>query len=296
MELANYPSILLTRLCCKCVSLIFVCSIFAQAAHAQLIVPGILIEDLYPTFNTRSIAQAEIKTVVIRLLRKPSSKSIFDDGRRIQYEFDTQGRLKEFQKISRGKFGKNDTSKVQYTYENDLLESKTEVLGNYRKRIVFQSINDTAHYERIYIKRAASGWTLLTEDLVRTSQFSQGGCNSTVAQKGAVGSQPYEKTIFRKCNSTETKEIWLGNRMLQYETWQSKPNTFLTYEKVHHLNKQNIVITYSDQLLNEGSRCVNGRCQNWSFVFDENRLPKGFLLIDPTTQDMEIWEFRITYH
>jgi len=265
---------------------------------AQTIIPGVLLEARYPTFSADVVRTKQIESATIRLMRKPSSRTIYDDGRRVIYHFNTEGDLSSLQKVNPGPYGSTDTVSTTWIRMNGELQAKAERVGNYRRRIGYAHVNDSTVIETIKVKRGAMEWQEIAQEQVSTLRKLINGDVILIEMRGGIDAKPYQRIITTiGPQGIEGRESWLGARVQYIEEWHYRQR--MVSEYTYRNLEQNTVftLTYStDQpLQDEGQWCENGSCRNWSVVYYDDGLPKGWIIIDPETQDLEIWEFRYRF-
>lgn len=294
--LVSYPFRTWSKPCSLSISIFLFCFFHSQA---QLIIPGKFIDERYPLFNDSIIAQQGLESITIRVMRKPSSRPIYDDGRRITYHFNELGRLISFQKVFPSRAGRVDTSSLTFIYRNDILQARSEKIGKYRKRISFDYINTHHIIETIKVKHGNMDWDELgKEEIIRNETRSNNQVLITEL-RGGVHESPYQQTITMLNADTQPikKETWFGSRLSSSESFEYSNNLLSSYSISNPQKGSSIKIDYdtSSLLQDEGEWCENELCKNWSIVYYETGLLKAFILMNTETQDMEIWEYRYSY-
>ncbi len=271
---------------------------FSSLCTAQAIIPGRLIEARYPTFSEEIVRTKRIETATIRLMRKPSSRTIYDDGRRVIYHFDPEGELTSLQKVNPGPYGSTDTVSTTWIRMNGALQAKAERVGNYRRRISYDHINDSTIIETIKVKRGAMDWQEIAQEQVSTLRKLINGDEIRIEMRGGINAKPYQRIITTfGPQGIEGRESWLGARVQYTEEWHYRQRMVSEYTHRNLEQGSEFTLTYSTDrpLQDEGEWCEDGACRKWSVVYYNDGLPKGWIIIDPETQDLEIWEFRYTF-
>jgi hypothetical protein len=283
----------------RCSLSISVFLIVSFQARAQIIVPGKFIDERYPVFNDSIISEQSIESITIRVMRKPSSRPIYDDGRRISYHFNDQGRLISYQKVVPSRAGRVDTSSITFIYRNDILQARSEKIGKYRKRIAFNYINTHHIVETIKVKHGDMDWDELGKEEVQRSETLSNQQWIITEKKGGINETPYQQniTILNQALKPVRKEMWHRSRLIGTETFEYSNNLLYKYSIENIQKGSSIQVEYktSSVLQDEGKWCENEICKTWSIVYHETGLPKAFILMNTETQDMEIWEYRSTH-
>jgi hypothetical protein len=269
-----------------------------HSLSAQTIVPGQLLEARYPTFREQTIKQHGISKVTVRMMRKPSSHTIYDDGRRLIYHFDGNGSLKGFQKVIPGDDGLGDTIGATWIRMNGQLRTRAERIGRYRRRLTYEYPSDTLLIETVNVKRGDLDWQELSTEQVRIETKEQAGQRIESHFRGGVNAKPYQRTNYiYEGEKLLREEQWLGARLRYLDTWTYESGLITSFHHRDEEQQKTFEVTYStaSELQDEGTWCENSHCRNWSMVYFDNGLPKGWIIIDPKTQDLEIWEFRYEY-
>ena len=272
--------------------------LIASPLCGQIIRHGRLLEARYPTFEPSEVAERGIARITVRLMRKPSSKTIYDDGRRLIYHFDAQGELQSCQKVNPGNYGTSDTVGTTWIRMNDELKAQAEQIGKYRRRITFEYPNDSTTIETVKVKRGPMEWQELTREQVTLKTRQSNGKRIEIELRGGVDATPYQRTIRTYGpHGIESEERWLGARVGYIDTWTYENELIGAFEHQEGNQASTFRLTYdtSNGKQEEGQWCEGDGCRNWSMVYYENGLPKGWIIIDPSTQDLEIWEFRYDY-
>ena len=268
-------------------------------AFSQVIIPGKFIDQRYPLFNDSRIADQAIESITIRVMRKPSSRPIYDDGRRIAYHFNEQGRLISFQKVFPSRAGRVDTISHTFIYRNDIIQARSEKIGKYRKRISLDHISTHQVIETIKVKHGNMDWDELGKEEIKRNESKIEDQLLITELRGGVNEAQYQSTIsvFNANNKPIKKEVWYSSRLASLEQYEYS-NGLLSSYSIKNAEKgstMNISYSTSSSIQDEGTWCENDECKNWSIVFYETGLPKAFILMNIKTQDMEIWEYRYKY-
>ncbi|MEQ9186223.1 MAG: hypothetical protein RLP15_00700 [Cryomorphaceae bacterium] len=232
-------------------------------------------------------------------MRKPSSKTIYDDGRRVIYHFDAQGELTSFQKVNPGPYGGADTISTTWIRMNGIVQAKAERVGQYRRRITYSYPSDSIVLESIKVKRGELDWQDIATEQVITKRRLIHGNEIIISFRGGVDAKPYQRMITTiGPQGIEGKEAWIGARVQFIEEWhyRQKQVSEFTHRNLEQGTELSITYSTENDLQDEGTWCENGLCRNWSLVYNEEGLPKGWIIIDPETQDLEIWEYRYRFH
>lgn|GEM_PF-362333 len=273
--------------------------LLACVGNAQIILPGKFIDERYPLFNDSIIAQEGIENITIRVMRKPSSSPIYDDGRRITYHFNELGRLISFQKVFPSIAGRVDTSSLTFIYRNDILQARSEKIGKYRKRISFDYINTHHIVETIKVKHGGMDWDELGKEEVKRNETRSDEQILISELRGGVNESAYQQTIKTLTADRHPikKEVWFGSRLSSSESFEYSNGLLSSYSLNNPQKGSSIKIDYdtSSLLQEEGEWCEYEVCKNWSIVYYDTGLPKAFILMNTKTQDMEIWEYRYSY-
>ena len=262
--------------------------------QAQFIVPGELIQESLPTFNEDSIAKRGIRSITLRTLRKPSMKPIYDDGKRTRYRFNEKGQVTEFKKIYPGKYGVLDTSIVRCEFEQHGPVRLLERVVSYRRLTSYSYPEDDVVHLEIKVKRGNSPWQVIRrEELVTQEDHNSRGMNKRIT-RGGIGEKAYQKTDehYDGFGRITSREIWNGNRSQSIETWVWQDDKIKGYFKNDLLENRQSSIEYNIDAprQEEGKWCIE-ECREWSIVHHKNGLPKGWIFMNPKTENMEIWEF-----
>lgn len=247
----------------------------------------------YPSFEEEAIKQAGIRTIIIREMQKPSSQPVFDYSIRFKYFFDQNGHLIGYRKTYPGYGGRIDTNEVKRIFVGDYLAQESEKLGAYQRREVYTALDSITTKRTISTRRGEGEWEKISQEKITRQSISGGD----VQLIGGLKSEPYQRVVSyrNEANQITSREVWNGSRMQSVEMWeyQNGDPRFYRYKDV----AQNEVFEYefpSTENL-EGSFCTRGLCKRWSIVNHENGWPKGWILMNPETQDVEIWEFDYRY-
>lgn len=270
--------------------LCFCCSI---ELHSQVIAHGQFIDQKFPLFEARAIVGDSIERISVKLLGKASMKPIADKGERLIYNFDTLGRLRVFRHVFPRLSGELDTLKRVFFYQEDNLLFETEVLGNYHRKVTYEPVNGQVIRKCIEVKRGAQDWQLLDEEKVET-QFSDSG-KVVTEYTGGLFSNPYQHTVttFNPRGLPVSRQVWNRHRLQFSEHWRYENGLLTAYGFAQEGSPHPISITYTPKAgrYDAGTWCAGGTCFNWSMVYYPSGLPKGWIFIDPETEDMKVWEF-----
>lgn len=271
----------------------------SSPASAQFITPGELIQETLPTFNEDSIATHGIRSITLRMLRKPSNRPIYDDGKRTIYKFNQSGKITELRKIYPGKYGVLDTSIIAFSYTNQKLQSVRERVGSYQRVTTYSYPEENHIVLTIEVKRGKSAWQVIRkEELVKSETYSSQG-HTLETTRGGIGEKPYQKTVeyYDGYQRLSSREIWNGSRSQSIETWVWQDKLIKGYFKNNLLENKKISIEYSlDAPRQEEGTWCNEECRNWSIVHHKNGLPKGWIFMNPKSENMEIWEFDYEFY
>lgn len=275
-------------------------SLFAFHTWAQTstVVPGQFLESSYPTFSSESIAASGIRSITVRLMRKPSGRTIYDDGRRLMYRFDESGDLTSFKKVNPGPYGSTDTVITLWIKVNGRLHTMFEKVGGYQRKVEYEHIHDSLSYETISVKRGDLDWQVLSKEKIALSLKKVAGRTIKVELRGGLDSKPYQRTIRTYQNGNITgEEQWVGARIRYVDEWHYRNGRVAEYVHRDEEQGRKFQVTYGtdDALQDEGDWCIEDVCRSWSMVYYPDGLPKGWIIIDPESQDLEIWEFRYGY-
>jgi len=268
-------------------------------SYAQSIEHGRFIDQKFPVFDAGAIARQDIERISITLFDKPSLKPMVDQGDRAIYEFDSLGRMLRFSHVFSRLNGSMDTLAQLFTYQGNELVSETEVLGSYRRRVRYEWQDDHTVRQTIEVKRGTGEWQLLDTEK-KESQTSQNGQERMVTELvGGVNSIPYQRTVttFDTAGKPIIREVWNGSRIQYSEKWFYKGASLEAYELQRAADPYPLHITYKlkDGQYDSGTWCTEGHCRDWSMVYFPDGRPKGWIFIEPDTQDMDIWEFQYTF-
>ena len=268
-------------------------------AFSQVIIPGKFIDQRYPLFNDSNITNQAIESITIRVMRKPSSRPIYDDGRRIAYHFNELGRLISFQKVFPSRAGRVDTISHTFIYRNDIIQARSKKIGKYRKRISLDHISTHQVIETIKVKHGNMDWDELGKEEIKQNKSKIGNQLLITELRGGLNEAPYQSTIsvFNADNKPIKKEVWYGSRLASSEQCEYSNGLLSNYSSNNAEKGSTMNISYStiSSLQDEGTWYENDECKDWSVVFYETGLPTAFILMSTKTQDMEIWEYRYKY-
>ncbi len=258
---------------------------------AQLICPGELHEDRFPVFCEDSIAARHISKIVLRNTSKPSSRPIYDHGRRSVYEFDNEGRLSHLLLVFPIRNKGLDTIEHHWIYRAGELVSELESTGAYVKRTRYQDEPDGSTTRSVQIKHHSDEWQSVGRDVVRMEEQD----SRTVFSIATGNNPPYEEcvTTYIEGGLPETREVWNGPRLQTKESWNYEDST-ITYSRFvasEVIPQMLITYNYKGETLDKGRFCRRADCKDWSLFYYPDGLPKAWLFIDPVTQDLDIWEF-----
>lgn len=248
------------------------------------------IENRYPTFEPSDIAKAGIKTIRISEMRKPSSMPIYDDNVRFNYYFDRSGELIGFRKTYPSLGGKVDTTSMSRFIINGELVQESEKIGRYQRRVVYERLDSNTIKQTISVKRGASDWELLNKEKIQTKKIKTG----KVEMIGGLNDQPYQRIVYQYNNAGNLTSIetWNGSRIQSIESWEYEKGEMTKYEFKDLLNSKNSSYRFPlDWEKDKGMYCQNSECKDWSIVTQKDGWPKGWIFMDPKSQDMNIWEF-----
>lgn len=264
----------------------------AITSHGQKLLPGQFIEQRFPTFHPDSIKAYGIQSITIRMMDKPSNEPMYDRGRRFSYFFDKKGRLIRQQKLFPGWAGRVDTASLTWMYKNGALVAQLEHLGSYRRMVHYEKIDAGLIKQTISVKRGSLDWQTLAEEQIETIVIDSG----EIIRLGGLDAKPYQSTTIKKnANGTMTsREVWTGGKLQTKETWQFTRETLDAYVFEDGSKEESWVVHFNGNS-ESGTWCHNLECRDWSIVFNPNGWPKGWILMNPETQDMEIWEFEYSY-
>jgi hypothetical protein len=258
------------------------------AAKSQILSNEFLLHR-YPTFEAAEVAKEGIKSITIREMQKPSSRPIYDYSIRFTYFFDRQGRLIGYRKTYPGYGGRIDTNEVKRIYFQNQLAQETERMGSYQRKTVYAPLASNTQKRTISTRIGKAPWEKISLEKIEHQEIKGG----FVKLIGGIRSEPYQRIV---CMQNEqdnlvVRETWNGSRIQNLEMWEYS-SSIPTYYRFKDVS-QNAVFEYrfpsNDSA--EGSFCVKGKCKKWSIVRHENGWPKGWILMDPVSQDAEIWEF-----
>lgn len=296
MEHANSPFLNLLRRWSLFASFFFIGTLNGLS---QVILPAQFIDERYPLFNDDSIARQNIERITIRIMRKPSSKPIYDDGRRIIYHFNELGRLVSFQKLYPTRLGQIDTSSNTFIYRNDIIQARSEKIGKYRKRVSIDHINTHHTIETIKVKRGAMDWDELGKEEIHRSETADEERIIETTLRGGINEKAYESriNIYDLDKRLLKKEVYHGVRIISTESLEYMDGKVSRYVSSNFSKGSTLEVGYTTLSFpqDEGTWCENSTCQTWSIVYHDNGLPKAFILMTPESQDMEIWEYRYSY-
>lgn len=254
--------------------------------------PGQFIEQRFPVFNPDSIRAHHIQSVSIRLMDKPSNSPMYDHGRRFRYFFDEQGRMVRQQKVYPSRGGRMDTASFHWIYQEEELKATLEQQGRYKRMVRFSQLDEHRVRQTISIKRGGVDWFVLTEEEVETQAFKDG----EVIQVGGLNAKPYQSTTTSRNSRGEItlKEVWASGKLQIRESWEFHGGTLDAYVFENRQTNESSVIHF-DADLESGTWCHNLDCRDWSIVFHPDGWPKGWIMMNPDSQDMEIWEFQYSH-
>lgn len=152
--------------------------------------------------------------------------------------------------------------------------------------------------EEISVKRGSLAWQEIDKEQVVTKSFDVQGDRVEIEYRGGVNAEPYSRLIRTYGpNGIKTEEHWIGAHVREVTKWHYKNDMVSMYLFQDKVNSRETSIIYDVErpLKDEGKQCEETTCKNWSIVYNDDGLPKGWISIDPDTQDMEIWEFRYTF-
>lgn len=270
----------------------------ALLGSAQIIEEGQFIEEVYPRFSEADIAEQGISKITLRKMRKPSGRPIYDDGERIHYHFDTEGHLVHFQMIFPGYRGQLDTTSRRFVYDDDELRSTEIQRGKYRKRIDYARVDDSTVIEERWVRRGNDPWEFLDKEQTVTEERLVNGLTEKTHWIGGIASKPY-KSIVEQLNDAAlplSREVWHGARMHVAERWKYRDDgRLMTYEKDNRRDGGSIALTYPADEAEDGQWCEQGNCREWSRVYQDDGLPKGWIFYHTDSENMDIYEFRYLY-
>lgn len=263
--------------------------------QGQVIAPGRFIDRNFPLFDAGAIAGDSIERISVKLLGKASMKPITDKGERLVYKFDTLGRLCVFWHVFPRQSGELDTLKRIFFYQDDKLLFETEVLGSYHRKVTYEPESEHVIRKCIEVKRGAHEWQLLDEERVETHIKESDSGKVVTEYTGGLYSSPYQHTVtsFNRHGLPVSRLVWNGHRLQSSEHWRHENGLLAAYRFEQHGSHHPVSITYSpkDGRHDAGTWCADGTCLNWSLVYFPTGLPKGWIFINPETEDMKVWEF-----
>lgn len=227
-------------------------------------------------------------------MRKPSSRPIYDDNIRFTYFFDRDGNLIGFRKTYPALGGRIDTTSYSRIVVGGELLQESEQIGRYQRRITYQRIDSATVKRTIKVKRGSMDW----EDFSKEKIVKKSIANGYVEMIGGLRDEPYQRVVYEHDKSGRLTQIetWNGSRMQSVETWTYKDSSLKKYEFKDLLDNQKSSYSFPMNWEEDiGLYCDEDQCKDWSIVTHENGWPKGWIFMNPTTQDMNIWEFDYKY-
>jgi len=263
-------------------------------SQAQLIVPGEFLEHRFPMFNEDSIKARGIRYISIRMMRKPSLKPITDDGRRAKYSFDPKGRLISFQKTYPVRHGQMKTATTDYRYTGKFLSEETEYLGTYHRRTTYQKLESGDIEKSISVQRGSGGWQTVGTEVIHIDKTKN---DSSIIVSKSHATEPYPPYMVTETESDlkgrkTRNETRASGRTQHVERWKYSGDLISVYSFLDVINDRALRIEYAEASTDNGKWCENNDCKDWSVVYYDDGLPKGWIFMNPETEDMEIWEFR----
>ena len=248
----------------------------------------------YPTFSEEDIKESRIKKLTIREMRKPSSRPIYDDNIRFTYFFDKEGLLIGYRKTYPSLGGRVDTTSMSRIIINGELVQESEKIGRYQRRIVYQRLDSMTVKQTISVKRGAGEW----EDFVQEKIVSKKIKNGKAEMIGGLKSEPYQRIVYQNDDRGRLTSIetWNGSRIQSIENWVYSGDHLTNYQFRDLLDKKKSEYNFPiDWDKDNGIFCNSTECKDWSIVTRDDGWPKGWIFMDPKTQDMNIWEFDYKY-
>jgi len=252
------------------------------------------LQNKYPTFSSEDIKEAGIRKLVIREMRKPSSRPIYDDNIRFNYFFDKEGILIGYRKTYPSLGVRVDTTSMSRIIENDELIQESEKIGRYQRRVVYQRIDSITVKQTISVKRGAGDWEEFAQEKIVTRKIKNGKAEMV----GGMLSEPYQRIVYQNDDQKRLTSIetWNGSRVQSIETWTYVDERLLNYQFRDLLDKKKSEYSFPmDWEKDSGVYCTSNECKDWSIVTRDDGWPKGWIFMDPKTQDMNIWEFDYKY-
>lgn len=266
--------------------------LLSSFCSAQVIVPGELHEERFPVFNADSIRAKGITRITLRNTSKPSSRPIYDHGRRSVYEFDSEGRLSHLMLVFPLRGGRLDSVEHYWIFRSGKLVSELESTGSYKRRTRYDYSDEDVAVRKIEVQHHSEEWQSVGEEELKTIESGR----QTIHSIASVGNEPFEEEITLKNSEGQiaTQEVWNGPRLQARETWSYQDST-ITYTYFDaNATIPALLISYESEAgrFERGRWCKRAKCQDWSLYYNDRGMPKAWLFIDPVTQDMEIWEFQ----
>ena len=252
------------------------------------------LQNKYPTFSSEDIKEVGIKKLTIREMRKPSSRPIYDDNIRFSYFFDQEGVLMGYRKTYPSLGGRVDTTSVSKIYMKGVLLAESEKIGRYQRRVTYEYIDSVTTNQTISIKRGEGDWEEFAQEKIVTQKIK----NGKVEMIGGLRSEPYQRIVhqYDKKERLTSIETWNGRRVKSIETWTYLDENLTNYQFKDLQDKNKSEYNFPmDWEKDNGVYCNSVECKDWSILTHDNGWPKGWIFMDPKTQDINIWEFDYKY-
>ena len=264
----------------------------AFVSEAQILSNEFLLHR-YPSFDAAEVEKAGIKSITIREMQKPSSQQILDYSIRFTYYFDGKGRLIGYRKTYPGFAGRIDTNEVKRIYFQNKLAQETERMGRYERKTVYAPLDSSSQKRTISTRIGNAAWEKLSLEKIAKQEIKDG----FVELIGGMRSEPYQRVVsmLDKKDNLVVRETWNGSRIQNLEMWEYRANEPSYYRFKDVSQNEELEYRFPASGDDEGSFCVKGKCKKWSIVSHSNGWPKGWILMDPISQDAEIWEFVYRY-
>ena len=273
-----------------CCASVFLCvfPVFGQVISNEFI------DRTYPDFLPSAIKDAGIKTITIREMHKPSSRQIFDQGKRFTYFFDHEGRMIGYRKTYPSYGGRIDTNSFSRIFVGDHVAQEIEKLGTYQRKKTFKPIDSLGVQQTVSVKRGTTDWQVITEEEVRIKPIEKG----RVIFLSGVDLEPYQRTIEKADDDGNilSGEIWNGSRLQSIELWEYENGKRVTHRFKDLVDDR--IISHRLPGASEADRgeyCRDNDCLTWSILNHNIGLPKGWIFMNESTQDIDIWEFDYWY-
>ena len=268
-------------------ALLLICCLNVEA---QLMVPGELIDGRYPTFHEDSIRQLGIKSITLRTTDKPSSRPIYDRGRRAIYRFDKRGRMIAFSVVFPVRNGRVDTIYHTWKYEGKKLVMERERTGSYERKVIYKDSLRT-----VKVRHGNEAWQQAGREVVKEHSTS----NSKTFTISAPGQEPYETqyTTLNDQGEPTSREIWNGPRLITREVWEygDTLTSYALFLAGEMIPDKQISYVMKGNHYDHGRWCQRAKCRDWSLLYRDDGLPKAMLIFEPVNQDMEILEFQYVF-